>query len=523
MQDDVARELVLPRLEQVSRRNGYWIARCPAHDDDKASLTVTVGKDHPVVLKCFAGCAAEDIVIALGLTWTDVCEPREKRTGEWTPYGEAVAVYDYTDETGTLLFQVLRTAKKDFPQRVPDASKRSGWRWGTAGVRKVLYRLPKIINAIALGELIYIVEGEKDVHALEAAGAVATCPPGGSNAAVWLPEFSRVFEGAMVRIVADADKSGRAHARRVFGALEGVAAACEILEAATGKDASDHLAAGKTLADFLMTAQTGDEPADLAPDLYEFISGVDPAEDWVIRDLLERGDRLIWTSREGMGKSMVTRQFAAANAAGIQPFTDVIAKPLKSLFIDCENPLRKSRRQFRKLADIAAAKGVPIPEGMLRLIHRPEGINLCDEEEVEWLCERVTAHKPDLICIGPLYKLHAVDANEETSARAIVTALDKARSKADCGLVIEAHSPHGEVLRPVGSSLFMRWPEFGYGMKIWTPPKPDVPTRKIMQVEAWRGPRDERDWPERLRWGRGDREWPWVADKPDETEGAWWQ
>ena len=166
-----------------------------------------------------------------------------------------------------------------------------------------------------------------------------------------------------------------------------------------------------------------------------------------------------------MGKSMITKQLAVCGAAGVHPFTGEVIPQIKVLLIDAENPVRKSRRVFRTLERVARGEVPAVPEGGLRLIHRPAGVNLASVEGAQWLIERVTAHKPDLLVIGPLYKLHTVDANEETAARAIITALDNARVKADCALVIEAHAPHGEELRPVGSSLFRRWPEFGYGMK----------------------------------------------------------
>jgi hypothetical protein len=526
MDDDVVRELVLPKLERVRRQAGYWMARCPAHDDNEASLSIRVGTDQPVLLKCFADCQRDDIVAAMGLTWADIGKPRAQAKGEWTPRGEAVAVYDYVDENGELLYQVCRTADKQFPARVPDPSRKSGYRWNLTGVRRVLYRLPKLIAGVADGELIYVVEGEKDVQALERAGVVATCPPGGSNEAVWLAAYSAHFEGALVRIIADADKPGRAHARRVAASLSGVAAAVEILEAATGKDASDHLEAGLTLADFLTTVESGDAQPDLAPDLYEFIGTADEPIRWVVEGLLERSDRLIWTSREGMGKSMISRQLAVCAAAGLHPFTGrrLSSGQVRVLVVDAENPLRKSRRHYRLLAEVAQYKGFPVPSGGLRLIHRPEGLSLTDPVEVEWLIERVTAHKPDLLVIGPLYKLHAVDANEETAARAIVRALDAARLKADCALMIEAHSPHGDNLRPIGSSLFMRWPEFGYGMKPAVAAKGQESTRRTVDVIPWRGPRDERAWPKRLRWGGSVREWPWVEVPRDAAPADfYWQ
>ena len=107
---------------------------------------------------------------------------------------------------------------------------------------------------------------------------------------------------------------------------------------------------------------------DLAQDLLDFIAESDAAEDWVIPGLLERGDRLIWTGIEGLGKTVVTRQIAVAAAAGIHPFKDVLFPPRKVLFIDCENPDRKSRRHFRKLERIARWKGRPVPEGILHCL-----------------------------------------------------------------------------------------------------------------------------------------------------------
>lgn len=518
---DIVREILLPKLEDVKYSGGSWMARCPAHDDGKASLHIARGKTHPAVLTCHAGCERDVILGAIGLTWDTLCTPRADATAvraEWTPRGDAIAVYDYADEAGTLLFQVLRTADKQFSQRVPDRSRTSGWRWALGDTRRVLYRLPKVIEAVASGQVIYVCEGERDVHALEAAGVTATCNPGGAGK--WRPEYAEVLRDAVVRIIADADKPGRAHARQVAVSLEGVASAVEITEAAVGKDAADHLAAGKSLADLVITkdAAVVAEP-ELAPDLYDFIAGEDPPIEWVIPDLLERADRLIWTGEEGRGKSMALRQIAVAAAAGIKPFTDTIFRPQRVLIIDCENPERKSRRHFRALAEIARFKQRPVPVGGLRIILRPESINLGSEDEALWLLERVTAHKPDLLVIGPLYKLHALDINEEQAARSIVGVIDAARVKGDCAVIIEAHAPHGNgdsrALRPFGSSLFLRWPEFGYGIRMAKPEnKDEKPTRKLVDVVAWRGPRDERDWPRQLTWGVPQVDWPWVVPAP---------
>ena len=513
---DVLREILLPKLEGIRKSGGYYMARCPAHDDNQASLSVSEGKDQPAVLKCHAGCDPVDILAKIGLTWEDLCKPREQQPtrGEWTPYGEAVAVYDYVDENSNLLFQVCRTADKKFPQRVPDRTRKSGYRWTLEDTRRVLYRLPKIIEAVKDGEVIYVVEGEKDVHALERAGVVATCNPMGTGGG-WREEYSEFLRDAVVVIIADKDKPGQAHARKVMGSLKGVAAGVEINEAAGDlKDVSDHLAAGHSLAELEITCREEEYKPDLAPDLYEFLGTVDPPYDWVIPELLERGDRLIWTGFEGLGKSVITRQLAVAAAAGMHPFTDEPITPCRVLFIDCENPDRKSRRHFRKLERIARNRGFPVPVGALRILQRPEGIDLTREEDAAWLVERVTAHRPDLLICGPFYRLHAKDTNEEQAARIVVGALDAARVKADCALVTEHHPGHGDGLarsvRPTGSSLLMRWPDLGYGIK----PKGDADEDGVCRhvaVLPWRGAREERHWPRELQWGtNADFDWPWV-------------
>ena len=64
----------LSRLENVKHRNGSYKCRCPAHtDNSKDSLSVGIGKDgQRIILKCWAGCAALDVISAIGLDWSDL-------------------------------------------------------------------------------------------------------------------------------------------------------------------------------------------------------------------------------------------------------------------------------------------------------------------------------------------------------------------------------------------------------------------------------------------------------------------
>src|SRR5262249_704766 len=105
-----------------------------------------------------------------------------------------VKTYDYLDEAGEHLFQVVRYEPKDFRQRRPDG--RGGYINNLKDTRRVPYRLPELVKAVAAGETIYIPEGEKDVDNLRAIGLVATTNPGGIKK--WRDEYSEHLRGADV-------------------------------------------------------------------------------------------------------------------------------------------------------------------------------------------------------------------------------------------------------------------------------------------------------------------------------------
>lgn len=522
---DILRELVLPKLEGVRKSGGSFTALCPAHEDSTPSLSLAPGKEHPVVFTCHAGCDRDSILAAIGLTWNDLCTPRDSKPRDeaWTKYGPAEVVYPYYDENGTLLFQVLRAPGKKFVQRRPDPAAKSGWTYRLGETRRVLFHLPQLLENLADGSEVWIAEGEKDVLALERHGCTATCNPGGAGK--WREEYSEFFRDAIVHIVADRDEPGQRHARQVLASLKGIAAAVEIVEAAGEglpdgrkiKDAADHFAAGYSVADFVVTTQDDDAPVDLAPDLHEFLSVDDPPYDWLIPKILERGDRLIWTGGEGHGKSVTVRMLCIAAAAGLHPFERATVKPCKVLFIDLENSERKTRKHFRTLEKITRLKNRRVPDGNLRIICRPEGINVLSEDGAAWLLERVTAHKPDLLYIGSFYRMHQTDMNDERAARGVTVVLDQARARCGCAVITEAHSPHGDggarAVRPIGSSLLMRWPELGFGIR-GAADSPRSESGHYMKVDVvmWRGPRDdEYRWPQQMAWGDTENgEWPWV-------------
>lgn len=126
--------------------------------------------------------------------------------------------YDYVDLDGVLRYQVCRYMPKDFRPRVPNGA---GWREGR-GCMDGVERLPYRVTEILASDYVIVVEGEKDVDALRAAGYVATTKCGGA-AKTWEPSALSYFRDRDVYVVPDNDMAGIRGAEKTCAALVGVA------------------------------------------------------------------------------------------------------------------------------------------------------------------------------------------------------------------------------------------------------------------------------------------------------------
>ena len=362
---------ILGRLKKVHQSGrGSWSASCPAHDDSGPSLGISVGRNGNILLHCFAGCPIESVVTALGLEMKDlmgggnygITEKRndgkggmaekrhdvgndrktEKRDdgkalkpvyldglkpGDiWNLKGGRAAFvewYDYRDETGAVLYRVLRfhyTEKtgKTFVQVSPHGDGR-GWVYGVSsqGCRKVLYRLPEVLAAAKNRGQIFVVEGEKDVAAAERLGLVATCCVGGAGKGKWQEDYSEAFKGASyVYIIADKDDGpvkgklecwqGQRHASDVLEDCKrlGINANALTLPDRDGwkvKDLADFVAAGGTKSD-----------------LIEVVASAPPwcPDDYRQPPPIDCGDGLGVIARPSVGKTAASSAGADAPASG---------------------------------------------------------------------------------------------------------------------------------------------------------------------------------------------------------------
>lgn len=512
---------------EAARDGEDLMIRCPAHDDGTASLHVTQGRSG-VILHDHAGCDTGSILRATNLSWSNLFNKDPDDTsvkGEWTPRGTASNIYPYFDETGTLLFEVCRVpegnGRKSFMQRRPDPANADRWIWNLTDTRRVLYRLPQIIEAVRAGRTIYIPEGEKDVDSLVSLSLDATTSPGGAGK--WRDEYTPFLAGADIIIIADADSTGRAHARSMRDQLVESGCSVAITEAPPPyKDVTALLEHGGSVSDLMTTVRADDEKrAKFGVDVLDIVLRKATATDWVVPGVMARRERLLLTGFEGHGKTTLRDQMAVMAAAGISWFSHQPMPPQKCLVIDAENEPGQRLADWQKMVKLAEYYGEGIARGQLIVLEEWDNteLDMADPTGTSWLHERVTAYEPDIVFMGPLTNLVGRDLRDDEPVRRLKNAVNSARAICGSAFVMEHHAPHKgpgdkqRSVRPYGSSMFLKWPDYGYGLA----PMADQPEGNYLwQRTRWPRVRS-RAWPAALRWGREDSaEWPWVETEPPE-------
>jgi len=587
----------LDRLDGVRADGSGWSARCPCRqDDDNPSLHVGEGRDGRVLVTCHrgGGCDLNGICDAMGITPNDLFPPKsqseiERDKAEWIANNERskpkpkpklklITEYNYVDADGKLLFQKQRfldeDGKKTFRQRKPDGT--GGWDYSLGDTPKVLYNLPEVLLAASDGEIVWVVEGEKDADTITDLGGVATTMPGGAGK--WLDLHTEALIGAEVYVIRDNDSPGIDHAIKVYEALSSRGVDVTLcMPPLEYKDVTDFVTDGGDLVDLAIwkpedippalemdeVIQTDDqnddheeavepeevdEPsllddlivqieklkskdlssASLTGRLHSLIDRLDPSGDptidsgrlvdwssfideevddsydWVIPGMLERMDRVIVVAAEGVGKTMLARQIAIASAAGVHPFTYEKMPPIRTLTIDLENPERIIRRMSTSM--VGAARRLSGGKGPINahLLIKPAGVDLLSARDRVLIEEAIEKTKPDLVCFGPLYKSFVDPGTKTSEAVAVEVAkyLDYLRTTYGFALWMEHHAPlgssSGRELRPFGSAVWSRWPEFGLTLE------PDLTADQpyVYKVGNFRGDRDVRHRPTKIKRGK---------------------
>ena len=253
----------------------------------------------------------------------------------------------------------------------------------------------------------------------------------------------------------------------------------------------------------------------------DFVNEPSPPHSWVIPGVLERADRVVLIAGEGVGKSVLARQMCTLLAAGMHPFMpQVKIRPRRVLLIDLENPVDLVRRGLRGIVGQVWDDGADVGDRFWRW-NRPGGMDLRAPADRALLARVIEQTRPDLVAIGPVYKAYGRRSGDDHEAgpAEFGAAVDHLRERYGCAFWIEHHAPKGDGSGarrsdPIGSSYWMRWPEFGLVLKR----EPDNQDTNAYVLDRFRGDRDVRAWPDHLY--KRATKWPWSADYDAETKAA---
>ena len=436
--------ILLSKLEGVKAHGAGWQARCPAHQDRTPSLTVARGKDGRVLVKCHAGCTTEAIVGAVGMTMADLFPPREEspyaapaKTPEATKH-TLVKTYDYVDADGALVFQVCRFHPKTFRQRRRD--EHGQWIWNLGDVEPVLYRLPEVIEAVAMGRRVYIVEGEKDADAItaEGGGVATTCPMGAGK---WRESMSKAFANAAdVVILPDNDEPGRAHAEQIAASLTNVGATVRVVQLPNVPQKGD-------VSDWLEAEGDWDDLNALVGATRIWTRDPLKRARWRLDELLENEaimrppcvvvPRLAWRGRSTL--------LAAAPKAGKSTLLGYVAAQVSRGGMFLENPVDRGTVLLvcpeEYLGDVA--RRLARFEADATRIHLLDQLPTDPRERPSALAEHIRQVRPDLVIIDTLLSFGRgliEDENNAVQMQAVTQGLTDLAHHEDTALVIAHHA-----------------------------------------------------------------------------------
>jgi hypothetical protein len=460
-------ENLLARLSGVKQvGDGQYMAKCPAHEDGHASLSVGRGDDGRALVKCQAGCTLADVVKAVGLSLPDLFTGNGDGRKPKAKPARIVATYLYRDAGGKLLFEVVRFDPKDFRQCRPDG--KGGKVWNLDGTPRILYRWPELLAADP-AVWVFICEGEKDCDTLARLGLVATTNPGGAGKWGKLADDS-ALHGRRVCIIPDRDGPGRKHAEDVARRLHGKAAEVRIIDLAavegfTGKDVTDwtEWLDGRTPAELAAAlsgmaeaapvwtpgeasdCDNGQAPTIILP---SYLSAAQLCEKYpmlrppVIDRLLRRGEVANVVAPPKMNKSWLVLYIALCVATG-RPALGFETRPGRVLLLDYElSPATLAKR----LTAIASAMNVDLADLGDRLaVESLRGKRL----DIKALGLYVAALPPgrfDCIIIDPLYRTFPKELDENSNAHLadVYATFQGYAEQLDVGLIVVHHLTKGD-------------------------------------------------------------------------------
>ena len=352
--------------------------------------------------------------------------------------------YGYVDESGELLYRVIRYEPKGFSQERPDG--KGGWIPNLDGVKRVPYRLMELMAAMDRNETIFIAEGEKDVDNLVSLGLAATCNSGGAGK--WSEAHSKYFsKGVSVVVLPDNDEAGRKHGESVARFLKSHGCRVKILSLPglpDKGDVSDWLQAGHTRDELLKLVEKipewGEERRSRLMDL---LQEPDPAKGVLpemIAGLFPRGFLSVITADAGAGKTWLLLRIACDLSVGGEVL-DGLAKhetPLKVIFLEGDFGPGLIEARLRQT-------GFNHGPGF-RVLYKSQveengfSLDLGTAEGKEALRDLIEGDHPDLLILDTLSAFHLSEENDNTAMKPIFMLCNRLAAEYRMAFVITHHA-----------------------------------------------------------------------------------
>ncbi len=494
---------MLRRLLDALGQQGYgptratatsWRSLCPAHADTRPSLSISRGDEREVVLNCFAGCEADAVLDALGLTWATLAHPDDEEVmqpegslasaHDTTPPAQPghtngtggvitfttrngnghghqrldarraallvpelpevgstredgfqlICYYDYADDIGKLQYKIARY------ERWTEGAKEKDFRpftpLSTGGwvmrrpQRRWPYRLPELLAGIAAGREVYVCEGEADCDSIYSAGGIATCNDGGAGK--WEGNMhTRWLEGAtLVSIIEDRDVPGREHALKVFWSCAKNGIYARVVQALDGKDARDHINAGHGLREFVPTG------IQIGNFVEEIPVG---ALCWLWHRRLPLGSCVVVAGDSGLGKSTMTLDLARRVTRG-EPWPDGQrgGPPGGVVIVNSEDPVAEVVRPRLEVAGADLSK-IIVVERSVNEDGTPKPFTVPDDMAI--LEAAIRRARARFVVIDPLaaYLDSKTDSFKDQSIRRVLLYLQDLAVQENCCILVVQH------------------------------------------------------------------------------------
>jgi DNA polymerase len=280
-------------------------------------------------------------------------------------FGSTVGEYVYLDKDRNPYLKVRRTSEKQFPQFHWENGR---WIKGAPKGPRIPFMLPELLAAPAT-EPVWIAEGEKDTLSVSALGLIATTNSGGAGK--WAPELNRWLAGKQCAyVLEDNDDAGRAHARKVVDALQGIVPELRIVsfaELPEKGDVSDWLEQGHTKQELIDRAQAAPK-FEIPPLPFINMSNWDheepPPREWIVHDRIPRYQTTLFSGEGAAGKSTVQLQLSFALTLG-REWLLTEPEPGPAVYLDAEDDKHElHRRGARILEYYGATWGEAISGGL---------------------------------------------------------------------------------------------------------------------------------------------------------------